>query len=135
MTNYTKNPGKDNLIDDIHATRGVLADIARKYGVSNNTVHTWVKKGDLREVVDEARNQTEDFARGKLVELMDGIHIVIDGKVVYKQAPHFGALAFYLKAQAGWSDDGKRKGKPGKAVEALTEAINAAAKLYTEDDE
>lgn len=133
-----KYPGTDEIIARIHEYKGIIADVARSYEVIPNTVHNWIDKekelseGRLDAAVKLARKQTSDFARGKLVELIDGVFVLDERGKVYKRPPHFGAIAFYLKTQdsENWQEKTPETGTSTEVVDALTQAINNATKAY-----
>ncbi len=98
--------------EQIKVCRGNLASVARKFGVSRQAVHTFVKVKGLADAVEEARETMLDDAETSLHDA------VLRGEG--------WAVCFYLKTQ------GKKRGYTEKLEDSGSGAAGVPVELVTQ---
>jgi len=107
---HYKKPENSEIIEALYECHGNLTLTASFIGSSRRALYNWIKQyPELAEHKDKARVQTHDYVASKLMELIEGVLVQKRTKkgepFVYQMPPNLGAVIFYLKAQAGWSED------------------------------
>lgn len=107
---HYKKPENSEIIEALYECHGNVTLTAYKLDVNRRTLSKWIKQyPELAEHKDKSRVQTHDYVASKLMELIEGVLVQKRTKkgepFVYQMPPNLGAIIFYLKAQAGWSED------------------------------
>ncbi|HEY8707690.1 MAG TPA: helix-turn-helix domain-containing protein [Burkholderiaceae bacterium] len=103
MAKQARRPTKEQIMETLEASAGIVSEAARRLGYARTTLYNWMKDDpDFKFMVDDTREVTMDLVDAKIRELA----LKGDSRLLMFYARCFGASRGYVEIQRVAGADG-----------------------------